>query len=46
MVLPLATLAQQMYQAGVNQGMGDEDDAAVIKVLEGLAEFTLADVDK
>jgi 3-hydroxyisobutyrate dehydrogenase-like beta-hydroxyacid dehydrogenase len=46
LILPLVTLAQQMFQAGVNQGLRDEDDAAVIKVLEGLAEFTLADAEK
>ena len=45
-MLPLASLARQMFQAGVNQGLEDEDDAAVVKVIEGLADFSLADVKK
>lgn len=44
LVLPLASLARQMFQAGVNQGFEDEDDAAVVKVIEGMADFSLADV--
>ncbi len=41
--MPLTSTARQVFQAGVNQGFGDEDDSAVVKVLEGIAEFSLAD---
>ena len=41
LVLPLTALSQQIFQAAVNQGLGDEDDSAVVKVLEGLANYTL-----
>ena len=44
--MPLTSIARQMFQAGVNQGLGDEDDAAVVKVLEQMAGFSLADVKK
>jgi 3-hydroxyisobutyrate dehydrogenase len=44
--MPLTNIARQMFQAGVNQGLGDEDDAAVVKVLEQMAGFSLADVKK
>jgi 3-hydroxyisobutyrate dehydrogenase-like beta-hydroxyacid dehydrogenase len=41
LVLPLANIAQQLYQAGVNNGWGDDDDSAVVKVLEKLANFEI-----
>jgi 3-hydroxyisobutyrate dehydrogenase len=41
LILPLATAARQLFQAGVNSGLEDEDDAAVVKVLEALANFSL-----
>ena len=41
LVLPLANMAQQYYQAGVNNGWGDDDDAAVVKVLEKLANYSI-----
>ncbi len=41
LVLPLSSLARQLYQAGVNNGWGDEDDSAVVKVLEQLAQFSV-----
>jgi putative dehydrogenase len=44
--MPLTSIVWQMFQAGVNQGLGDEDDAAVVKVLEQMAGFSLADVKK
>ena len=44
--MPLTSIVRQMFQAGVNQGLGDEDDAAVVKVLEQMAGFSLADVRK
>jgi putative dehydrogenase len=46
LVLPLATIARQLFRAGVNQGLANEDDAAVVKVLEGLAAFSLEDAGK
>lgn len=42
LVLPLSNLARQLYQAGVNNGWGDEDDSAVVKVLEQLSQFSVA----
>jgi len=42
LVLPVITLARQLYQAGVNNGWGDEDDSAVVKVLEQLARCSVA----
>lgn len=45
LVLPLTSLSQQIYQAAVNQGLGDEDDSAVIKVLERLAEYSLENIE-
>jgi 3-hydroxyisobutyrate dehydrogenase len=33
---PFAGLAQELYGAGVGRGLGDEDFAAVIRVIEGL----------
>ena len=44
--MPLTSIVRQMFQAGVNQGLGDEDDAAVVKVLEQMAGFSLSDVKK
>lgn len=44
--MPLTSIARQMFQAGVNEGLGQEDDAAVVKVLEQIAGFSLADVKK
>ena len=44
LVLPLSTATSQLFQAGVNKGIADEDDAAVVKVLEDLAGFSLDDV--
>jgi len=41
LVLPLANIAQQLYQAGVNNGWGDDDDSAVVKVLENLSNFSI-----
>ena len=41
LVLPLANIAQQLFQAGVNNGWGDDDDSAVVKVLEKLANFSI-----
>ena len=41
LVLPLANIAQQLYQAGVNNGWGDDDDSAVVKVLEKLANYSI-----
>ncbi len=43
LVLPLANLSQQIFQVAINQGLGDEDASAVIKVLEGLADYSLED---
>ena len=42
LVLPMISLARQLYQAGVNAGLGDEDDSAIVKVLEKLSNFSLA----
>ena len=44
LVLPLSEMTRQVVQAGVNQGLGDEDDSACVKVLESLASFSLADL--
>ena len=41
LVLPLVNIAQQFYQAGVNNGWGDDDDAGVVKVLEKLANYSI-----
>jgi len=46
LVLPLVNLSQQIYQTAVNQGFSDEDDSAVIKVLEKLAEYSLSNTMK
>ena len=42
LVLPLAGIARQLYQAGVNNGWGEDDNSAIIKVLEKLANFAIA----
>jgi 3-hydroxyisobutyrate dehydrogenase len=42
LVLPMVNLAQQLYQAGVNSGWGDEDDAAIVKVLEQLSNYSIS----
>jgi 3-hydroxyisobutyrate dehydrogenase-like beta-hydroxyacid dehydrogenase len=41
LVLPMVDLARQLYQAGVNAGLGDEDDSAIVKVLENLNCYPL-----
>jgi 3-hydroxyisobutyrate dehydrogenase/2-hydroxy-3-oxopropionate reductase len=35
--LPLTALTQQMFQAAISLGSGDEDICSTIKVLEGIA---------
>ncbi len=42
LVLPVINLTRQLYQAGVNNGWGDEDDSAVVKVLEQLSQYSIA----
>ena len=44
--MPMTSIARQMFQAGVNQGLGEEGSSAIIKVLEKLAGFSLADIKK
>ena len=44
--MPLTSVARQMFQAGVNQGLGGEGTSAVVKVLERLAGFSLGDIKK
>ncbi len=41
LVLPVAGLVRQLFQAGVNCGLGDEDDSAIVKVLEKLTHYEL-----
>jgi putative dehydrogenase len=41
LVLPITTLAGQLYRAGVNAGWGDEDDSAILKVLEKLTNYSI-----
>ncbi len=41
LVLPLASITRQLYQAGVNNGWGDDDNSAIVKVLEKLADFSI-----
>lgn len=41
LVLPMTNLAGQLYQAGVNAGWGDEDDSAIVKVLERLTNYSI-----
>lgn len=40
-VLPILSVVRQLYQAGVNAGLGDEDDSAILKVLEKLNCYEL-----
>lgn len=40
-VLPLVEITRQLFQAGVNNGWGDDDSSAVVKVLEKLANFSI-----
>ncbi len=42
--MPMTSIARQLFQAGVNQGFGEEGSSAIVKVLEKLAGFSLADV--
>jgi putative dehydrogenase len=44
--MPMTSIARQMFQAGVNQGLGEEGSSAIVKVLEKLAGFSLADISK
>jgi 3-hydroxyisobutyrate dehydrogenase-like beta-hydroxyacid dehydrogenase len=44
LVLPITTMAQQLYQAGVNAGLADEDDSSIIKILEKLANDSIPKV--
>ena len=41
LVLPITTLVQQLYQAGVNAGIADEDDSSIVKVLEKLSSYSI-----
>jgi 3-hydroxyisobutyrate dehydrogenase-like beta-hydroxyacid dehydrogenase len=41
LVLPVTDVVRQLFQAGVNCGLGDEDDSAIVKVLEKLANYQL-----
>jgi L-threonate 2-dehydrogenase len=41
--MPMTSIARQLFQAGVNQGLGEEGSSAIVKVLEQLAGFSLAD---
>lgn len=43
LVLPMIGLARQLYQSGVNAGWGDEDDSAIVKVLEKLSCYSLTE---
>ena len=38
---PFAALARELYSAGVGQGLGEQDFAAVLEVTEGLAATRL-----
>ncbi len=40
-VLPITGLVVQLFQAGLNAGFGDEDDSAIIKILEKLSGYQL-----
>jgi len=44
--MPLTSVVRQLFLAGVNQGLGEEDDSAAVKVLEQAAGFSLADLKK
>jgi 3-hydroxyisobutyrate dehydrogenase-like beta-hydroxyacid dehydrogenase len=39
--LPLTGLTQQLYQASISMGLGDEDFCSTIKLLEGWADVTV-----
>ncbi len=41
LVLPLTDLSNQLFQAGFNNGWGDEDCAAVVKTVEQLSNHTI-----
>jgi 3-hydroxyisobutyrate dehydrogenase-like beta-hydroxyacid dehydrogenase len=45
-VLPILGLVRQLFQAGVNAGLGDEDDSAIVKVLEKLSCYQLKENKK
>ena len=45
-VLPILGLVRQLFQAGVNAGLGDEDDSAIVKVLEKLSCYQLEENKK
>jgi 3-hydroxyisobutyrate dehydrogenase-like beta-hydroxyacid dehydrogenase len=38
---PFAALARELYSAGVGRGLGEQDFAAVLEVVEGLADTRL-----
>jgi 3-hydroxyisobutyrate dehydrogenase-like beta-hydroxyacid dehydrogenase len=40
-VLPIIGLVGQLFQAGLNAGFGDEDDSAIVKILEKLSCYQL-----
>lgn len=42
--MPMTSIARQMFQGGVNQGLGEEGSSAVVKVLEKMAGFSLAGI--
>jgi 3-hydroxyisobutyrate dehydrogenase-like beta-hydroxyacid dehydrogenase len=42
LVLPITTLVQQLYQAGVNAGLANEDDSSIVKVLEKLSSYSIS----
>ncbi len=44
--MPLTSVARQLFQAGVNQGLGQEGSSAIVKVLEKMAGFSLEDRSK
>jgi len=43
LVLPVTSLVRQLFQSGVNWGLGDEDDSAIVKVLEKLTHHELSE---
>ena len=45
LVLPLAGITRQLYQTGVNNGWGDDDNSAIVKVLEKLANFSISQIE-
>ena len=46
LVLPLTETARQLFRAAGNMGLEDEDDSAVVKVIEALAQFSLPESDR